>query len=1125
MSRYTATTNSWSTPSLVLGGDFNSPKISMNATGDAIVAAKLGGYSASANPNAAYVRRYDHSSDTWAPSTGFGMMNGGTPSVAIDAAGNALLTFTRYISNDEAYAFRYTEADDTWTNLGAYGTCGGVGARRTAVAAGGTGQFSLAWYCDGQLNVVRYELGVGYTASGSTSAPSGALIADSDFNLTLLWKRGDGRLAVQRLLHANTNWSAVEAITPAALPAAYEWVSSVAPNGDILVAWEGTSGATSSLQSVRFSLSSNSWSSNEQIAILDSSIRTAAVALLSSGDAVAVWNTWNTGSGRLVSSEYSTTAGSWKSAVTVSAGDADNAQVSMTARGREVAVWMETTTSGMTSTDTVYSAAAGIPAKPTSLAGVPGNSQAAITWTAPDDQGASAVSGYTVTASPGGQQCTWTSGPLQCTVTGLTNGQSYTFTATATNTLGTSVTSASSASVFPRTVPNQPTAVSATPSNTQVLINWTAPGDNGGAAITGYTVTSSPEGRTCTWSIGPLQCSVTNLTNGTNYTFTVEAINAAGAGAPSSSTSAVAPRTIPGTPTDISGVASNNSVVVSWAAPASSGGATITSYTVTASPGGQQCTWSAGALQCTVSSLTNGSAYTFTVMATNAAGNGSSSAASSSVMPRTTPGVPTSVTAQAGNTQAQVNWTAPTDNGGVPITAYTVTSSPSGLQCAWTSGPLECVVSGLSNGQAYTFTVTATNAAGTSFSSGSSNSTTPRAVPGPPTGLTATYGNGRARIAWAAPASTGGSPVISYTVTAAPGGRTCSWTSGQLECTITGLTNGIAYSFTAVATNGTGDSYSSERSAAIIPRTTPGAPGSASASAGNASATISWTDATSDGGVVITSYVVTAVPGGQTCSWTSGAFNCSITGLTNGTAYVFHVVALNAEGAGTAAVSNSVLTSAVAGVAGSGAAGVTNLKATVMNDSTIRLTFKSPPGGSNTATCTGTNGKAVSASSTADAIKITGLAYGKSYTCDVAAKSGSATSAITTVRVNLFANLGKPFSLKAPARATIGSSIALSWKFGDGDEWAKTRTFSQLRTATGAVVHTSNARLRGTQTSTSLKIPGSAAAGTYSICAVVQDAQAPTNRGEACRKIRVDRPKPRPTAPSNDPKPVGPIGL
>jgi hypothetical protein len=128
-----------------------------------------------------------------------------------------------------------------------------------------------------------------------------------------------------------------------------------------------------------------------------------------------------------------------------------------------------------------------------------------------------------------------------------------------------------------------------------------------------------------------------------------------------------------------------------------------------------------------VPGLTNGTAYTFTVTATNAVGVGPASAASNAVTPAaaaTVPGAPTGVVATAGDGQAGVSWTAPSSNGGSAITGYTVTASPGGATAS-TSGATNVIVPGLTNGTAYTFTVTATNAVGVGPASAASNAVTP----------------------------------------------------------------------------------------------------------------------------------------------------------------------------------------------------------------------------------------------------------------------------------------------------------------------------------------------------------------------------------------------------------------
>jgi alpha-tubulin suppressor-like RCC1 family protein len=152
----------------------------------------------------------------------------------------------------------------------------------------------------------------------------------------------------------------------------------------------------------------------------------------------------------------------------------------------------------------------------------------------------------------------------------------------------------------------------------------------------------------------------------------------------------------------------------------------------------------------------------------------------------TVPGVPTAVSATAGNGRATVVWTAPVSDGGSEISGYTVTSSPDNKTCAWTTGELTCVVTGLTNATAYMFTVTATNAAGDSPASTESGAVTPVAsvtVPGVPTAVSATAGNGRATVVWTAPVSDGGSEISGYTVTSSPDNKTCTTTgASHLHC-------------------------------------------------------------------------------------------------------------------------------------------------------------------------------------------------------------------------------------------------------------------------------------------------------------------------------------------------------
>ncbi len=172
----------------------------------------------------------------------------------------------------------------------------------------------------------------------------------------------------------------------------------------------------------------------------------------------------------------------------------------------------------------------------------------------------------------------------------------------------------------PPTPPGAPTAVVATAGDASAAVTWAAPASDGGAAIGGYTVTSSPDGATCTTG-GSIGCTVTGLANGTAYTFTVTATNSAGAGPASDPSNSVTPGPGPGAPTSLVAIASNTSAVVTWAAPASDGGTAIQGYTVTSSPPATGCAMTL-AMTCTMSGLTNHTTYTFSVAATNASSTG-----------------------------------------------------------------------------------------------------------------------------------------------------------------------------------------------------------------------------------------------------------------------------------------------------------------------------------------------------------------------------------------------------------------------------------------------------------------------------------------------------------------------
>ena len=435
--------------------------------------------------------------------------------------------------------------------------------------------------------------------------------------------------------------------------------------------------------------------------------------------------------------------------------------------------------------------------------------------------------------------------------------------------------------------PGAPTIGTATAGNGQASVAFTAPASNGGATITGYTVTSNPGGFTGTGTASPI--AVTGLANGTAYTFTVTATNSAGTSVASAASNSVAP------------IASQT---ITFAAVTAQNFGTTPTLSATSSSGLAVSFASSTTGVCTI---TSGGTLTFVTVGTctinaDQAGNASFAAAStvtrSFTVAAVVPGAPTTGAATAGNGQASVAFTAPSSNGGATITGYTVTSNPGGFTGTGAASPI--TVTGLTNGTAYTFTVTATNSAGTSAASAASNSVTPI------TSQTITFAAVTAQ-------DFGTTPTLSATSSS---GLAVSFTSSTTGvCTIT---SGGALAFVTVGTCTINADQAGNASFAAAPTVTrsftvaaavPGAPTIGTATAGNGQASVAFTAPVSNGGAVITSYTVTSSPGAITGTGTTSPI--AVTGLTNGTAYTFTVTATNSAGTGVAsAASNSVTSKA-----------------------------------------------------------------------------------------------------------------------------------------------------------------------------------------------------------------------
>jgi hypothetical protein len=448
-----------------------------------------------------------------------------------------------------------------------------------------------------------------------------------------------------------------------------------------------------------------------------------------------------------------------------------------------------------------------VSAPPTIGAATRGNGSASIAFTAPASNGGSAITGYTASCTAASVTTTGTNTASPIVVSGLTNGTLYSCNVYATNAQGNSPAS-SNVTVTPATVPNAPTIGVATAGNGSASIAFTAPTNNGGATITGYTATCTASGQTTrTGANTATPISVTSLLGGVEYDCSVVATNSVGNSA-ASAVAKVTPTGTPGPPTIDSVTTTSTTASVYYKAPVSNGGSNITGYTATCTAGANALNATGTANPLVVSSMTTGTVYLCNVKATNGNGTGAASA-DVSATPKGVPGNPTMGTATAGNAQISVTFTAPASNGGATITSYTVTCTASGVPFTNTGASSPIVVSGLTNGTTYSCNVTATNSVGTSTASGSAGAV-PRTVPGAPTIGTATPGTGSALIAFTPPASNGGSTITSYTASCHVGPAAAITGSGAPSpVTVNGLTGSTTYQCSVAAVNVAGTGASS----------------------------------------------------------------------------------------------------------------------------------------------------------------------------------------------------------------------------------------------------------------------------------------------------------------------------
>jgi len=352
------------------------------------------------------------------------------------------------------------------------------------------------------------------------------------------------------------------------------------------------------------------------------------------------------------------------------------------------------------------------------------------------------------------------------------------------------------------------------------------------------------------------------------------------------------PAATPATPANLTAIAGNAAVALSWTA---SNGTERYHLKRSMTSGGP---FSEIAVPTSTSfndlGLANGATYFYVISASNPAGqsNDSPQVSATPVAPATIPATPGGFSATAGNAQVALNWTASAGATGYNVKRGTSNGGPYPVVVAVMSNTHIDI--GVTNGTTYYYVVSAVNLAGESSNSSQSSAmpVVPATAPAMPTGLTTTAGNNQVSLAWAA--SSGAASYRVKRANAGTGPFVQIATSTSTSYLDSAALNGNTYFYVVAATNTAGDSGDSPAASATPLAPVPAVPTGLAAAAGNAQVALTWNASTGATGYRLKRASSSGGPYTQIAATASTSH--TDTSVINGTAYYYVVTAVNATG-------------------------------------------------------------------------------------------------------------------------------------------------------------------------------------------------------------------------------------